>query len=55
MSLADDDEDDETGGLFKEPDDFYPPEKPPSFTSFALKDGTNLSLRLVGHNPLWVQ
>lgn len=40
--------------LFKEPDDFYEPEKQPTFEEHKLLDGTQLSLRLVGHNPLWV-
>ncbi|KIX97297.1 uncharacterized protein Z520_06749 [Fonsecaea multimorphosa CBS 102226] len=37
--------------MFQEPVDFYEPEKPPTFTSYTLKTGQTLSLRL-GH-LLW--
>lgn len=40
--------------LFKDPDDFYEPEKPCTFQECTLKGGQNLKLRFVGHNPLWV-
>jgi nicotinamide N-methyltransferase len=40
--------------LFKEPDDYYPPEKPATFVEHILQSGQELRLRLVGHNPLWV-
>ncbi|OAL32706.1 hypothetical protein AYO20_07864 [Fonsecaea nubica] len=39
--------------MFQEPVDFYEPEKPPTFTSYTLKNGHRLTLRLVGHSPLW--
>lgn len=41
--------------LFQEPDDFYPPERPATFTQYTLLSGQTLNLRLVGHNPLWVR
>ena len=44
----------ETGGLFDEPEGYYPPEKQPTFVKHSMLDGRELELRLVGHNPLWV-
>ena len=40
--------------IFKEPDDYYEAEKPPTFVKHQTSDGKTLTLRLVGHNPLWV-
>jgi nicotinamide N-methyltransferase len=40
--------------LFQEPADFYEPEKEASFASHTLLSGKELTVRLVGHNPLWV-
>ena len=40
--------------IFKEPDGYLPPEKPPTFTEHILLSGELIKLRLVGHNPLWV-
>lgn len=45
---------DESIDLFQEPTDFYEPEKEASFASHTLLAGQVLSVRLVGHNPLWV-
>jgi len=39
--------------LFREPKDYYAPAKPATFTTYTTKNGTELTLRLVGHNPLW--
>ncbi|KEF55306.1 uncharacterized protein A1O9_08960 [Exophiala aquamarina CBS 119918] len=39
--------------LFQDPAGFYPPEKPPSFTTYLMKNGRHINLRLVGHSPLW--
>ncbi|KAL5119822.1 Protein N-terminal and lysine N-methyltransferase efm7 [Pleosporales sp. CAS-2024a] len=39
--------------LFQEPTDFYQPEKQATFASHQLLSGQELSVRLVGHNPLW--
>ena len=36
--------------LFQEPEGFYPAEKPATFAQHKT-----LTLRLVGHNPLWVR
>jgi nicotinamide N-methyltransferase len=44
---------DELSGLFNEPQDFYPPSPKPTTEKHALLSGHELSLRLVGHNPLW--
>ncbi|RMD41760.1 hypothetical protein DV735_g3363, partial [Chaetothyriales sp. CBS 134920] len=53
-SNSDDDSDQDNGlDLFQEPADFYPPEKEPSFVQYTLQDGPTLSLRLIGHSPLW--
>jgi nicotinamide N-methyltransferase len=41
--------------IFQEPADFYQPEKQPTFASHQLLSGTELRIRLVGHNPLWVR
>ena len=41
--------------LFQEPADFYQPEKQATFASHKLLSGTELNIRLVGHNPLWVR
>jgi nicotinamide N-methyltransferase len=40
--------------FFQEPADFYEPEKEASFASHTLLSGKELTVRLVGHNPLWV-
>lgn len=41
-------------GMFAEPEGFYQPEKEPTFAKHEMQDGRELSLRMVGHNPLWV-
>jgi nicotinamide N-methyltransferase len=46
--------DEESIDLFQEPDGFYEPEKQASFASHQLVSGQELTVRLVGHNPLWV-
>ncbi|KAK3116104.1 Protein N-terminal and lysine N-methyltransferase efm7 [Teratosphaeriaceae sp. CCFEE 6253] len=53
MSNVSDDEDDTTAGLFQEPDDFYLPEKQPTSVEHRMLNGHVLTLRLVGHSPLW--
>ncbi|KAH8724042.1 hypothetical protein GQ44DRAFT_287252 [Phaeosphaeriaceae sp. PMI808] len=40
--------------LFQEPEGFYEPEKQPTIASHQLLSGQELSVQLVGHNPLWV-
>jgi hypothetical protein len=54
-TLSDEDVDAVGGSLFTEPTDYYLPEKPPTFIPYTLNEGQSLNLRLVGHNPLWVQ
>jgi nicotinamide N-methyltransferase len=44
---------DELSDLFNEPQDFYPPSPKPTTEKHNLLSGRELSLRLVGHNPLW--
>lgn len=39
--------------LFAEPPDYYPPPPKPTLECHTLLSGRSLSLRLVGHNPLW--
>ncbi|KAF1972446.1 hypothetical protein BU23DRAFT_554991 [Bimuria novae-zelandiae CBS 107.79] len=39
--------------LFQEPEGFYEPEKQATFASHKLLSGKELTIRLVGHNPLW--
>jgi nicotinamide N-methyltransferase len=46
--------DEESIDLFQEPADFYKPEKEASFATHNLLSGRELTVRLVGHNPLWV-
>lgn len=41
--------------LFQEPEGYFQPEKPATYTSHTLLSGQTLRLRLVGHNPLWVR
>ncbi|KIV83341.1 hypothetical protein PV11_05374 [Exophiala sideris] len=53
MPDSDDDVEAESLGLFQEPADFYQPEKQATFTTYTLKNGQTLKLRLVGHSPLW--
>lgn len=48
------DEDAPAVDLFHEPEGYFQPEKPATFTTYALKNGRVLNLRLVGHSPLWV-
>ncbi|KAI4688029.1 uncharacterized protein J4E84_004957 [Alternaria hordeiaustralica] len=45
--------DEEGLNLFQEPTDFYEPEKQATFASHQLLSGKELTVRLVGHNPLW--
>lgn len=46
---------DEGLDLFQEPADFYQPEKQATSASHQLLSGKDLTVRLVGHNPLWVR
>jgi nicotinamide N-methyltransferase len=39
--------------LFAEPSDYYPPSPKPTTQTHTLLSGKTLTLRLVGHNPLW--
>lgn len=48
------DDDVASAALFNEPEDFYQPEKPATFTTYTLTNGRLFNLRLVGHSPLWV-
>lgn len=54
---SEDEFDDLEGSLemFKEPKDFLAKEKEHTFQTHILQSGTQLRLRLVGHNPLWVR
>jgi hypothetical protein len=45
---------DEGLDLFQEPADFYKPEKEATFATHQLLSGKEITVRLVGHNPLWV-
>lgn len=44
----------DTIDLFQDPEGWEPAEKQPTFAEHVLHSGEKLSLRLVGHNPLWV-
>ena len=47
-------DDEDMMALFKEPDGFYEPEKPPTTETHTMLSGQVLTFRLVGHSPLWV-
>jgi nicotinamide N-methyltransferase len=47
------DSDSETLDLFTDPPDYYPPSPKPTTETHTLLSGRVLTLRLVGHNPLW--
>ncbi|KAK3682494.1 hypothetical protein B0T22DRAFT_386859 [Podospora appendiculata] len=42
----------ETGGMFAEPTDYYPPTPPPTVESYTMKTGAAITLHLVGHSSL---
>ncbi|KIV97744.1 hypothetical protein PV10_01454 [Exophiala mesophila] len=42
-----------SAALFNEPEGYYQPEKPATFTNYTLTNGRHFNLRLVGHSPLW--
>lgn len=48
---------DDEGGLdlFQEPADYFEPEKEATFATHKLLSGKEFTVRLVGHNPLWVR
>lgn len=46
-------ENDESLNIFEDPQDYYPPSPKPTTEKHTLLSGYELSLRLVGHNPLW--
>jgi nicotinamide N-methyltransferase len=50
-----DDLDNESGALdlFTEPADYYPPSPTPTTETHTLLSGRTITVRLVGHNPLW--
>ena len=54
--MADDTDSEENGdmNLFKEPEDYYAPEKQHTIATHTTLTGQTLDLQLVGHNPLWV-
>jgi nicotinamide N-methyltransferase len=47
------DSDSEPLDLFNDPPNYYPPSPTPTTETHTLLSGQNLTLRLVGHNPLW--
>ncbi|EMC99291.1 hypothetical protein BAUCODRAFT_120564 [Baudoinia panamericana UAMH 10762] len=51
--MADDEDADGTNGLFQEPEGYYQPEKEAKTVSYHTLSGQTISLRLVGHSPLW--
>lgn len=48
------DDEDLNNAMFQEPNDYFEPEKPATYTEHTLLSGQTLHLRLVGYNPLWV-
>lgn len=47
-------DDDGSFNIFKEPEGYLPPEKQPTAVSHTTLSGQVLTLRLIGHSPLWV-
>ncbi|KAL2057194.1 hypothetical protein ABVK25_002247 [Lepraria finkii] len=47
------DDEDLNNAMFQEPNDYFEPEKPATYTEHTLLSGQTLHLRLVGYNPLW--
>ncbi|KAH8884655.1 hypothetical protein GQ53DRAFT_661553 [Thozetella sp. PMI_491] len=47
-----DDEPGETGDLFADPEDYYPPSPPPTSQTYTTQSGATVTLHLVGHSPL---
>ncbi|KAL3420638.1 Protein N-methyltransferase NNT1-like protein 2 [Phlyctema vagabunda] len=45
--------DSEALDIFADPEDYYPPSPKPTTEVHTMLSGSELSLRLVGHNPLW--
>lgn len=45
----------DTGDLFKDPEGFYPPDKPPTFAEHRMLSGQTVRVRLVGSHPLYVR
>ncbi|EGE01413.1 nicotinamide N-methyltransferase Nnt1 [Trichophyton equinum CBS 127.97] len=41
------------GDIFKEPEGFFPPPKPPTFSEHRMLSGDTLNIRLVGSHPLY--
>ncbi|EFQ97662.1 Nnt1p [Nannizzia gypsea CBS 118893] len=41
------------GDFFKEPEGFFPPPKPPTFSEHRMLCGNTLNIRLVGSHPLY--
>ena len=53
-TMSDDSDNDQGLDMFTEPDGFYEPDKEPTFVTHRMLNEHELTLRLVGHNPLWV-
>ncbi|MCJ1359371.1 MAG: nicotinamide n-methyltransferase [Icmadophila ericetorum] len=47
------DEEENLGSMFQEPEGYFSPEKPSTSTSYTLLSGEIIQLSLVGHDPLW--
>ena len=52
--MCSDEDDILNNSIFQEPNDYFQPEKPYTYTDYTLLSGQKLSLRLIGYNPLWV-
>ena len=52
--MALDGDDNLADSMFREPEGYREAERSPTFTEYHMRSGEVLSLRLVGHNPLWV-
>ena len=49
------DEERDLSALFEDPKDFYEQSKPFTYQEYSLLSGKTFTVRLVGHNPLWVR
>lgn len=55
MASVESDDEDHGLDLFQEPDGYYAPEKEPTQVQHTTKNGTVLTIHMIGHSPLWVR
>lgn len=55
MPVSDAADDDVALDIFQEPEGYLEPQNPFTFQNYPLPDGQEITIRLVGSNPLWVR